>query len=165
MVQKTGKKALVLGIGNILLSDEGLGVRAVELFQEQYSFKRDVSCIDGGTAGLGLLSYIRDFTHIIIIDALSAKGAPGAVIRIPGSDIPAWPALKSTSAHQLGVRELLTLARFEGLNPEVTIIGIIPKDISAGLELTPEVKGSLPEAVRLITEELAAFGFKVRKKA
>lgn len=165
MARKKKHRALVLGIGNILLGDEGLGVRATERFKEAYGFGPDVACLDGGTSGLGLLSYIRDFSHIVIVDAVSASGRPGDIIRIPGDTVESLPALKSSSAHQVGVRDLLSIARFEGLCPEVTVIGIIPADISPSLELTPEARSALPAAAEAIAAELSRFGFKARKKA
>lgn len=165
MARKMRKKALVIGVGNILLRDEGLGVRAAEYFERNFSFGPEVACLDGGTSGLGLLSYIREYSHLIIVDAVSASGKPGAVIRIPGEKVHGFPSLKSSSAHQIGIRDLLAIARFEGLDPEVVVIGIIPGDISAGLELTPEAEKSLPLAADAIGEELEKFGFRVRKKA
>lgn len=162
---KKRKKALVLGIGNILLKDEGLGVRAAEFFKRNFSFGPDVACLDGGTSGLGLLSYIRDYSHLIIVDAVTAAGEPGTVIRIPGEKLQSLPDLKSASAHQIGVRDLLTIARFQGLSPELVVVGIIPKDISAGLELTPEAEKALPLAAEAIREELEKFGFKAHRRA
>lgn len=165
MARNKRKKALVLGIGNILLKDEGLGVKAAEYFKRNFSFGPDVACLDGGTSGLGLLSYIRDFSHIIIIDAVSKAGKPGTIIRIPGEKVQGLPEKKSTSAHQIGVTDLLAIARFEGLNPQLVVIGIIPKDLSAGLELTPEAEQALPLVAEAIREELEEFGFKAERKA
>ncbi len=158
------KKALVLGIGNVLLRDEGFGVRATEYFEGHFSFGPDVVCLDGGTSGLGLLSYIEDYTHIIVVDAVAANGSPGKIFRIPGEEVQKWPSLKSSTAHQIGLRDLLAIARFQGLNPELMIIGVIPKDISAGLELTPVIKKAVPLAAEAIAEELKRFGFKVEVK-
>lgn len=165
MARNKRKKALVLGIGNILLKDEGLGVRAAEYFEKNFSFGPDVACLDGGTSGLGLLTYIRDYSHLIIVDAVSASGEPGTIIRIPGEKVEGWPALKSSSAHQIGVKDLLAIARFEGLSPEVVVIGIIPKEMSAGLGLTPEGEKALPLAAEAIREELEKHGFKASRKA
>lgn len=158
------KRALVLGIGNVLLKDEGLGVRTIEYFSERYGFGPEVACLDGGTSGLGLLSYIKDYSHLIVVDAVAASGPPGKVIRIPGEEAAGWPALKSTSAHQIGLRDLIEIAKFQGLNPELVIIGIIPKDITPGLELTPEASGSIPLAAEAVREELQRFGFRAEKK-
>ncbi|CAG1066449.1 hydrogenase maturation protease [uncultured bacterium] len=165
MARKTRKKALVLGIGNLLLKDEGLGVRAVEVFKRDYSFGPEVSCLDGGTSGLGLLTYIQEFTHIVIVDAVRAKGAPGTVLTFPGDKLQSLPSLKSSSAHQIGVKDLLDIARFQGLSPELALVGIIPKDISAGMELTPEARNALSAAAEAVRAELEKFGFKATRKA
>lgn len=164
MARKKRKKALVLGIGNLLLRDEGLGVRAVEFFKREYGFGPEVACLDGGTSGLGLLTYIRDYTHIIIVDAVRAEGAPGTVISIPGEKLDSLPSLKSSSAHQIGVKDLLAIARFQGLNPELSVIGIIPRDISTGMELTPEAEKAVPLAAEAIRKELEKFGFKAEER-
>ena len=165
MARKRRNKALVLGIGNLLLKDEGAGVRTVALFESDYSFGDDVVCLDGGTSGLGLLSYIKDYTHIVIVDALRAQGPPGSVVRVPKEKLQSAPALSHTSAHQIGLKDLLAIARFEGLDPEISIIGVIPNDMSAGMELTPEVQRALPLATEAIREELERFGFKAARKA
>lgn len=164
MARKQRKKALVLGIGNLLLKDEGLGVRAIELFKSDYSFGPEVTCLDGGTSGMGLLTYIQDYTHIIIVDAVRAEGAPGTVLTIPGEKLQSLPTLKTSSAHQIGVKDLLAIAEFQGLKPELAVIGIIPKDISAGLELTPEAQKALPRAAEAIRQELEKFGFKAEER-
>jgi hydrogenase maturation protease len=164
MARKKRNKALVLGIGNLLLKDEGLGVRAVELFKRDYSFGPEVTCLDGGTSGLRLLTYIQDYSHIIIVDAVRAEGAPGTVLNIPGEKLDSLPSLKSSSAHQIGVKDLLAIARFQGLSPLLSVIGIIPRDISAGLELTPETQKALPLAAEAIREELEKFGFKAEER-
>lgn len=164
MARKKRKKALVLGIGNLLLKDEGLGVRVVELFKRDYSFGPEVTCLDGGTSGMGLLTYIQDYTHIIIIDAVRAEGAPGTVLSIPGEKLNSLPTLKSSSAHQIGVKDLLEIARFQGLSPELALVGIIPRDISAGLELTPEAEKAVPLAAEAIRAELEKFGFKAEER-
>lgn len=161
---RTRKKALVLGIGNILLRDEGLGVKAIDFFEQTYDLPEGVSCVDGGTAGIKLLSLLKEFTHIIIIDAVaSRKEKPGAIIRFGGKDLELVPPLKTT-AHQLGVKDLLTLLKFEGHTPVVRIIGVVPEDISAGMELSQLIKKKLPGIAEAISEELEGFGFKAEKK-
>ncbi len=111
-----GKKVLVLGIGNILMTDEGLGVRALEAVRDGYCLPPGVRCVDGGTMGLALLESIKEFPSVIIIDALKSGSRPGTILRICGKDIPAFAGLRS-SAHGLGVKELITLAEFEGAEP------------------------------------------------
>jgi len=165
MSRKKNDKALVLGIGNLLLRDEGAGVRTVELFEAAYHFGGDVTCLDGGTSGLSLLSHIRDYSHIIIVDAVKADCPPGSVVRVSGERLAHLPGLPHASAHQLGVKDILSIAAFEGLTPKIALVGITPKKISAGMELTPEVSKALPLAAEAIREELKKFGFKASRKA
>ncbi|MDO8426644.1 MAG: HyaD/HybD family hydrogenase maturation endopeptidase [Deltaproteobacteria bacterium] len=157
------KKALVIGIGNILLRDEGLGVRAVEFFKENYTLPRGVECVDGGTAGLSLSSFFREYKRIIIVDAVSSGGPPGAIVRLGKDGLQKGPPLKTT-AHQLGIKELLAIAEFEGYRSQVRLIGAVPLDISPGLELTPLIKSKLPDLASAIEEELKGFGIMARKK-
>lgn len=165
MARKKRGKALVLGTGNLLLRDEGAGVRATELFEREFSFGPDVTCLDGGTSGLSLLNHIRDYTHILIVDAVRADCPPGTVVRVSGERLAHLPGLQHASAHQLGIKDLLAIAAFEGLKPEITLIGITPEDISAGMELTPRVQEALAIAAEAIREELEKSGFKAARKA
>lgn len=135
----------------------------MEFFKDSFILPDAVSCIDGGTAALNLLSAIEGFSHLIIIDAIASNDPPGTILRISGEDLGKGPELKTT-AHQLGVLDLLRIAGFEGYSPETVIIGVVPKEISPGLELTPLIKGVLPRAADMIREELIALGFDVKKR-
>ena len=95
--------ALVLGVGNVILGDEGIGVRAVEELQRRYSFPDDVELLDGGTSGIELLRYFDDIEHLLIVDAVSAGHPPGSVLRVEGEDVPATFETRITP-HQLGQR-------------------------------------------------------------
>lgn len=164
MARKTKKRALVLGVGNIILKDDGLGVRTAEFFEREYSFGSDVSCIDGGTFGVGLLSLFGEFSHIIIIDALSSGSLPGTICTFSGEALKKNGARLKTTAHSIGIKDLLDLAAFEGHSPAVSIIGIVPSDVSPGLELSNAVSEKLPEAAKLISDELKRNGFKASKR-
>jgi len=161
--KKNNKRFLILGVGNILLRDEGLGVRAAEYIKERYFIPEDVSIVDGGTGGLNLLSLIREFDYIIILDAVASRSSPGAIYRIPGKDLPKSPPLMTT-AHQLGVQDMLAIADLEGCNPDVVIIGMEPKDISLGLELSNVVREMLPHIADMVAKELKGFGVDIREK-
>lgn len=157
------KRYLVLGVGNILLKDEGLGVRAVEYMREKYSVPDSVSLVDGGTGGLNLLSLMRDFDHIIILDAVAPRTTPGAIYRIPGAMLPKSPPLMTT-AHQLGVQDMLAIAALEGYDPDVVVIGMEPKEVSVGLELSGVVREKLPDVAGMVEKELKGLGVKLRKR-
>jgi hydrogenase maturation protease len=157
MKMKENKRFLILGVGNILLKDEGLGVRTIDYLQETYISPPNVSLIDGGTGGLNLLSLMKDYTHVIIIDAIAPNGSPGALYRIPSEELPKSPPMMTT-AHQLGVQDMLALAHLEGYNPDVVIIGMEPLDMSPGLELSPLIQEKLPAIADMVRDELGKHG-------
>ncbi len=163
MTERDNKSFLILGVGNILLRDEGLGVRTIEYLKDRFSIPPEVSTIDGGTGGLALLSLIRDYDYIIIVDAIASQGSPGTLYRILGKELQKAPPLMTT-AHQLGFQDLLAIAHLEGNNPDVVIIGMEPLDISPGLELSPLVRERLPQVADMVREELAEFGIDVREQ-
>src|SRR3972149_3724155 len=108
-------RVLVLGGGHILLRDEGLGGRTIEYIQKNFTVPNGVDVLDGGTGGLALISVIRGYGRLIIVDAVANKSAPGALSRIDGRTMKNSPPLMAT-AHQLGVRDMLALAGLEGFN-------------------------------------------------
>ncbi len=159
---KGEKGVLILGVGNILLGDEGLGVRVTEYIKDRYSLPPGVSVMDGGTGGLTLLKLLRDYDPVIIVDAIASRSSPGTLYRIPASELPKAPPLMST-AHQLGVKDLLSLSCLEGYDPDVVIIGMEPLDISPGLELSPLINLRLPLVANMVREELKRFGMDLKE--
>ena len=163
MAGKKRRRVLILGVGNILLKDEGLGIRAVEQIRERYILPPGVSAVDGGTGGLKLLSLINDYSNVIIIDAVASRSEPGTIHRIPARELPkAQPLLRT--AHDIGVMDLLALAGLEGHSPEVVVIGMEPADLSPGLKLSPVIEGRLPEIAALVVKELEGLGVELRER-
>jgi len=146
------KKVVIIGIGNLILRDEGVGVHAVRELEGRDLPPR-VEVIDGGTALMDLLSVIRDAEKIIVIDALKGGGEPGTIYRVCPDDLMA-EAEHPLSLHQVGLLEVLGMARQIGGDPEVVIIGVEPKEISWGMELTPEVEAKLPKVIETVLAEL-----------
>jgi len=149
------KPVLVLGIGNILLRDEGIGVRVVEALADQ-PLPPEVELLDGGTAGGNLVDVLADRRKAVIIDAIADDVAPGTVFRLTPDDlIPA--AGEMLSMHQVGLVESLHMARQLGCLPaEVVIFGVQPHSISPGLELSPELQRRVPAIVQVVLDELAS---------
>ncbi|SUS05644.1 maturation element for hydrogenase 2 [Candidatus Defluviicoccus seviourii] len=149
---------LVLGVGNILLADEGVGVRAVDAFRCRYVVPAEVEILDGGTAGMGLIDLIAGRKHLIIVDAVNAGGAPGSIIRLAGADI--VPFLRQRlSPHQLGLLDVLAYLQLMETAPEsVTIIGITPDDMSLSLDLSPSLQAALTGIADRIADELTGLG-------
>jgi hydrogenase maturation protease len=155
--------ALVLGVGNVLLQDEGVGVRTVEELLRRYRFGEDVHVLDGGTAGIELLRYIDGVEHLVIIDAISAGKKPGTVMRVEGEDVPATFETKITP-HQLGLSDLLATARLtDVMPPYLVLFGVEPKTMETGLEFSAEVLGSLDKLCGHVVEELRKLGYTVEE--
>jgi hydrogenase maturation protease len=133
---------LVLGLGNLLLSDDGLGLRLLETLAAEGSA---AEFLDGGTQGLALLSHLANRRALIILDAVALGAPPGTVHVLKGDSISAHHAV---TAHGSNALELLAAARLLGdLPPSVTIIGIEPACIATGIGLSPAVEAALPEAL------------------
>ncbi len=153
--------ALVLGIGNVLLRDEGVGVRVIEELYTRYTFPREVELLDGGTSGIELLSYIRGREMVVIIDAMINGYSPGMVFRIEGNDVPAV-FMTSISPHQFGISGLLATARLIEVLPENMILfGVEPKDMGTGISLSEEVEDGMNRAVDAVVLELRKNGYRV----
>lgn len=149
---------LVLGIGNVLLTDEGIGVRALKELERKFSFPANVELLDGGTAGIELLRHIRNRDYLIILDAMKCGQKPGTVVRVEGDDVPA--AFRTRiSPHQLGLSDLLAAAMLtDELPKNLVLFGVEPESIDIGLELTETVEANLEKLLDAVTDELRATG-------
>jgi hydrogenase maturation protease len=149
---------LILGLGNLLLSDEGVGVHAVNALGRRFQMPEGVESLDGGTSGMDLLDAIAGRDHLIVCDAIRSDERPGSVQRIDGDSIPAFFATR-ISPHQLGLSEVLANLELLGERPEhVTIIGVVPADLSLGTELSAVGREGMEQSIDFILEELAAIG-------
>jgi hydrogenase maturation protease len=146
-------EVLVIGVGNVLLSDEGVGVHAIQALEE-LKIPDGVELIDGGTASLEILEFIKGRRKVIFIDSVKGGGEPGALYRFHPEDItPQQPV--TSSLHQLGLMEMLSLAELSGQSPgEVVIFGVEPARLDLKLELSAEVAAVLPRLVDLVKKEL-----------
>ncbi len=162
MAEREPHRVLILGIGNILLQDEGLGVRAVERLQARCKLPEGVQAVDGGVMGLNLLPYLAGKTHVLVIDAVRRNAAPGTLVRLEGAEIPRL-AFPKMSLHQIGLQELLLTAQLQGTLPHhVVLWGMEPDSVGPGLDLSPLVAGRLDDLVEAVCEELRRWGVEVR---
>lgn len=156
---------LVLGVGNVLLSDEGAGVRAVEELQKRYVFPAQAEVVDGGTCGMELLAFLDDRSHLFIIDAIRSGREPGAVTRIALDDPPAFFRRK-ISPHQLGLSELLAVAALtDALPPHIVLFGIEPQSLETGLAVSAAVAGNMELLVEMVVSEVRALGISAERAA
>lgn len=154
-------KTLVLGLGNLIMRDEGLGVRACERLTQRYRLPDDVTVLDGGTLGLDLLPYMEGITNLLIIDAVSAGGSPGSLVRLANEQIPQTLALKM-SLHQVGLQELLAVMTLRGqAPPRIVLWGMEPLILEPGLDLSEPVSMNLDALVTSVVGELRSWGIPV----
>jgi hydrogenase maturation protease len=145
-------RILVVGVGNLLMKDEGIGIHAVKALQE-VGLPPDVKLVDGGTSP-DIIAYTRAGDKIIIIDAAQAGGEPGTIYRFRPQDLAGGEG-NLTSAHELGVEHNLRLMSLMGSEPkEIVIIGIEPKEIDWGTELSTELQQKVPEIIRVVLREM-----------
>jgi hydrogenase maturation protease len=152
---------LVMGVGNLLLQDEGAGVRAVEEFSRRYERPAGVELLDGGTSGIELLQYLQGRDVLILMDVVRSGEPCGTLSRHEGDEVPSL-FQKKISPHQLGISDLLATARLMGSMPgKVILYGIEPKTIDTGLELSAEIAGSIGRLTDLVADEIRAQGVTV----
>jgi hydrogenase maturation protease len=149
---------LVLGLGNVICGDDGLGAVAVHLLQRSYQIPDGVFVLDGGTLGLSLLPYVEEARQAILVDAIRGDGPPGSFVRIEGDDVA--PAVAGRlSVHQVGVADLLEGARWRERYPtRVILLGLVPETLELGLGRTPAVDAALPGLVERVVEEARGLG-------
>lgn len=149
---------LVLGLGNVLLADDGVGPAAIAWLQERVLPPAGVVVVDGGTLGLSLLSYVEETETLLLIDAVMTGAAPGTLVRLEGDAV--GPAVATRlSPHQIGVADLLEGATWRGKRPaRILLLGIVPESIDLGVGLTPAVARSMPALIELIVGEARALG-------
>jgi hydrogenase maturation protease len=144
----------VLGLGNILLKDEGVGVHAVNAIKERYSFPPDVEVIDGGTLGLDLLPLIEKRDRILFVDAVDFGKEPGHIGVIDDDAIPST-LLAKMSVHHIGLSDVLFAAKLLDIKPsKLRLIGIQPQSLEVGLEMTECISGKMEAVISLILETL-----------
>nr|WP_319490625.1 HyaD/HybD family hydrogenase maturation endopeptidase [uncultured Desulfobacter sp.] len=144
----------VLGVGNILYSDDGVGVRVIEKLREEYRFSDNITLVDGGVQGLNLMDIILDAGRLIVVDTVLNNGQPGDIYRIIHEQahgrLPAGNAL-----HQADLIETLTFCTLLGQVPDTTIIGIEPKDYTTfSDQLTPPIQDRLADLTQKVLEEI-----------
>jgi hydrogenase maturation protease len=157
-MRMTETRILVLGVGNILYTDEGIGVRCIEAMQQQYTFSDNVTLMDGGTLGTRLMGPIMESDFLIVCDAVLCGDKPGSVYRLIGDDLRKSLGFRD-SMHQTDLVDTLGMCEIVGNRPEAIVIGMEPFDYhSMALELSPTALESMPVMIRSVIAEIKAAG-------
>ncbi len=155
---------MILGVGNILFSDEGFGIRVIEKIQELFELPDNVSVIDGGVLGLNLLGVISEADRLIVVDAIRNKGEAGSFYRLEGQAIPERVRAKN-SLHQIDFLEALTMCQALDKVPETVILGVEPEDIGTlSIDLTPAIQGKVDRMIEIVMSELDSLGVSYSEK-
>jgi hydrogenase maturation protease len=154
---------IVLGLGNLLRRDEGLGIRALERLQARYMLPDTVQVVDGGTLGLDLLCYLEGAERVLILDAALTDGPPGTLLRAAGDEVPSFFGMR-TSPHEIALADLLAVTKLRGMEPdEVVVWGMQPAALELGWELSEEVAARLDALVDAAATELQCWGLVVKQ--
>ena len=160
----TAGPTLVVGLGNPLMTDDGIGLAALARLVERWELPDEVTPLDGGIWGLRLLPEIEAAGRLLLLDAIDAGQAPGTVIELEAEAIPRF-FQAHLSPHQVGVRDLLALATLRGSLPGDTVaLGIQPFEVELSLDLSPVVAAALDELVERAVRRLETWGHRVRPR-
>jgi len=152
----------ILGIGNLVRQDEGVGIHLLRALEGKVA--PEIGLIDGGTMGFPLLGIVEDAHKLLILDAVEAKRPPGDVVVWHGDDVPYFFASKM-SVHQVSFAEILNLAKLNNAYPaHIAVVGIQPRTLDWGTELSDPVRQALPQAVICVQEILETWQNKNKRK-
>jgi hydrogenase maturation protease len=150
-------KITILGIGNTLFSDEGVGIHVLPLVEEELKGFENIEIIEGLTDGMRLLGPVEDSENLIIIDAINAGVEPGTIITLVGDEIPAYFGIKM-SVHQMGFQEVLMAAKLRERYPkQIVMYGMQPSSLELGVELTETNEKKLVELKDVVINQVNAW--------
>ncbi|NLO20651.1 MAG: hydrogenase maturation protease [Syntrophomonadaceae bacterium] len=147
-------KLAVVGIGNLLMQDEGVGVHVINHLAQLKCLPEEVDLIDAGVNSYDMLDIFADYPVLILIDAMQAGGEPGTIYRVPLEELGLQPDLNITSLHELHFIEAVSMAKLMGYQPEILVFGLEPETIKVGMELSPTIQAKLPQVMELVTRDV-----------
>ncbi len=162
--EKEKQKAGILGLGNLLLSDESFGVHVVEYLTEQYIFPESVTVLDGGTSGIYMAPFLEEHTLVLIVDVLRQQGrVPGSLFTFNADDIANSSLQSRMSPHQLGILEILDICTLREAAPEhVEFFCVVPETIETGLAMSKVVADQVEKTGNLLVQRLRSAGYDVQ---
>ncbi len=161
---KEKKQLALLGIGNVLQKDDGIGVYAAEYLLHNYTFSPKIEIINGGVEGINLLDIFIEHHEVVILDTIALDDEPGSIYNIPAKELGGY-GLNSGSAHEIGVLQCLDMLDLQGRpRPKSNIIAIIPQEITFAFDLSPLLREKFDDYIRIILKDLQRKGVSARKK-
>lgn len=158
-------RAVLLGVGNILLTDEGVGVRAIERFERQFELPDNVAVLDGGTSAMEMLDDLEDLDLLVVVDCVRVGKAPASVVVLTEDEVPAF-FRQRLSPHQVGLSDVFATMLLTGRAPKaIVVIGVQPVEIGLSMELTPQVEAVMPTVLDAIGAAFGSRGYKVQPRS
>jgi hydrogenase maturation protease len=162
---ETYKDCAVIGVGNILFKDDGIGVLAAKYLEENYSFEPQIDVVEGGTLGLNLINYFEEYEKVIVLDSVSINDEPGSIYKIPAEELLNSGRVRQT-AHEVEVVQMLEICSLLEKKAEVTLIGIVPSDIvTTKIGLSAQLESAFESYINEIIKELQNSNINVKKTA
>jgi len=159
------QRTYVLGLGNVLMGDDGFGPAVVRAFDERYEVGPDVEVIDLGTPGLDLTPWMADSHHVIIVDTVKADLPPGSLRTYDKADLMRHAPFARTGPHDPGVKECVFTLEFAGRAPQfITVVGAVPDIVGMSIDLSPALAAAVPDAADAIAQALVRHGAEVHAR-
>lgn len=153
------KRIGILGIGNMLLSDEGFGVHFVQHLEAHYLLPDNVQVFDGGTAGILLAPFVEQCDHLFVIDVVNIDDAPGSLHCFSDEEVRAGDIQTRMSPHQIGMLEVLDICKIMGKVPEqIMFLTVVPENMDAGMKLSPILQQRIGDVLSLLSHSLQSLG-------
>ena len=155
---------VILGIGNVLQKDDGLGVYASSYLKENYTFSEEVEIINGGVEGINLFSVLEQNSTVLILDSIELKDEPGSIYLIPSSEL-SGHGLNSGGAHEIGVIQCLDMLELQGKpQPKATILGIVPQHVTFDMALSDTITDAFEGYIKVALNFLKKEGIEAKEK-
>ncbi len=159
------KKIGILGIGNLIVGDEGFGVHAVRYLEENYEFPDTVLIRDGGTAGIYMSPFLEECDPVLVIDVVDIDAEPGSMHYYSNEDVKAGKISTRMSPHQLGLLEILEICKLRDAAPEtLEFYCVVPKDLITSTELSDVVAPRVKEICEIVLKRLAELGVEAKRR-
>ena len=155
---------IIIGIGNILQKDDGMGVYAASYLHHNYTFSEDLEIINGGVEGIHLLNVLEENSHVVILDCLQLNDSPASIYAIPAPEISGY-GLNNGGAHEIGIIQCMDMLEMQGKDiPEAIVIGIIPGEVTFEFGLSPELTDAFDAYISVVLQYLSKHGLEYTKK-
>lgn len=160
----TARRAVLLGVGNILLGDEGVGVRAVERFAAGHRLPDGVEVLDGGTSAMEMLEDLEGLDLLVVVDCVRVGRPPASVVVLAGDEVPAF-FRQRLSPHQVGLSDVFATLLLTGRAPRaIVVVGVQPLEVSLAMALTPEVEAAVPRVLEAIRCSFEREGYALSRR-